>query len=362
MEKKRDSGIELLRILAIFMVIGVHIFLYGKYFDRACEYKGIVASSAHFLKLFFRPAVNLFVIITGYFMVHSSFDLKKSYRRLLPIYGVIFFYSIMGGIFALAVSPASKNNLPDSVIAWKMLFPLTSQQWYFLTDYFLMCLFAPFLNIILQKINKKEYQAFIAITTFIMVVWPTLYSLKPFCDIFSGYGHNVLASGKNVFSFLYIYSLGGYVGLYGIKRERPRLTYLFLAIFFVFLNYALWMYFGKDYDIVGLNYSNPMIVLTTVFILLFFKDLHFYCKAINVLGSTTIGIYAFHESAYMRNFIWRRISFEKVDCSHLGTNIIWILLIMLLIFSVGAVIELVRKQAFLLAGGFFQKIAAKKEN
>ena len=31
MEKKRDSGIEMLRILAMLMVIGVHIFAYGKY-------------------------------------------------------------------------------------------------------------------------------------------------------------------------------------------------------------------------------------------------------------------------------------------------------------------------------------------
>lgn len=29
MKKKRDSGIELLRIFAILMVIGVHIFVYG---------------------------------------------------------------------------------------------------------------------------------------------------------------------------------------------------------------------------------------------------------------------------------------------------------------------------------------------
>lgn len=354
MEKKRDSGIELLRIFAMLMVIGVHIFLYGKYFDRAIEYQGIVASSAYFLKLFFRPAVNIFVIITGYFMVHATFDLKKSYRRLLSIYGVIFFYSILSGIFALVISPSSKNDMPDYVIIWKMLFPLTSQQWYFLTDYFLMCLFAPFINIILQKVSKKEYQVFIALTTFIMVIWPTLYSLKPFCEIFSGYGHNVLASGKNVFSFLYIYALGGYVGLYGRERKRPKFIFLFFAIFCVFLNYAVWMRIGADYDVVGLNYSNPLIVLTTVFSLLFFKDLHFYCRIVNILASTTIGIYAIHESRFMRNFIWQRINFEKMDCSNLGINLFWILFIMLLIFFIGAAIELIRKHVFLAVGKIAQ--------
>lgn len=361
MEKKRDSGIEMLRILAMLMVIGVHIFAYGKYFDRACEYKGIVADSAYFLKLFFRPAVNIFVIITGYFMVHASFNLKKSYGRLLSIYGVIFFYSVITGIIALTISPSSKNDLSDSVIIWKSLFPVSSQQWYFLTDYFFMCLFAPFLNIILQKIEKREYQAFILLTTFIMVIWPTLYSLKPFSQVFSGYGHYVLASGKNVFSFLYIYALGGYVGLYAREKKRPRFIYLFLTVFCVFLNYMAWMSIGADYDIVGMNYTNPLIVLSTVFSLLFFKDMHFYSKIVNVLASTTIGIYAFHESRCMRDFIWQRINFGKMDCSNLWINLFWIILVMLLIFFFGATIELIRKQVFLFVGTVFHKIRAREK-
>lgn len=151
MEKKRDSGIELLRILAMFMVIGVHIFLYGKYFDRACEYHGLVASSAGFMKLFFRPAVNIFVIITGYFMIHGSFDLKKSYRRLLPIYGTIFFYSVAIGIVVLMYRSHFEVDMPDYLIAWKMIFPLSSQQWYFLTDYIFMCLLLLFLILFCKK-------------------------------------------------------------------------------------------------------------------------------------------------------------------------------------------------------------------
>lgn len=87
MKKERDSGIELLRIFAMLMVIGVHAFLYGDYFEEACEYKGAIYKSAHFMKLFFRPAVDTYVIISGYFMVHTAFNLKKSYKRLLSMYG-----------------------------------------------------------------------------------------------------------------------------------------------------------------------------------------------------------------------------------------------------------------------------------
>lgn len=151
----------------------------------------------------------------------------------------------------------------------------------------------------------------IVLTTLIMVIWPTLYSLKPFAEIFSGYGYGVFSSGKNMFSFLYVYMLGGYVGLYGKEKNRPQVIYLIVFFVCVLMNYMIWRYYGADYDNVALNYTNPLIILSTVFSLLFFKDLHFCSRIVNVLASTTIGIYAFHESMYMRDFIWKRINFEK---------------------------------------------------
>lgn len=348
MEKKRDSGIELLRIFAMLMVIGVHTFLYGDYFDHACEYGGLVESSAYFLKLFFRPAVNVFVIITGYFMARSTFDLKRSYKRLLSMYGTIYFYSIVLGILFFVARPYFKTNHADSATLWKMFFPLAAQNWYYLTDYILLCLFAPFLNIVLQRINKKEYQVLLALTTFVMSIWICLSNIEPFSQVVSDYGYEGIVSGKNVFSFLYIYALGGYIGMYVKVRKRPRLIYLAAVLACVVVNFLIWTNFGEilDYDKVAISYANPFVILSAVFLLLFFKDLHFYSRIINVLASTTIGIYAIHEMVFMRNFIWEKFSFEKIDCSNLGMNLVRIIMIMLIIFFGGAVIELIRQQLF----------------
>ena len=82
LKKERDSGIELLRIFAILMVIGVHAFSYGGFFSAAQQIGGHVASTALLMKLATRPAVNIFVMITGFFMVHVPFDPKKNLRRV----------------------------------------------------------------------------------------------------------------------------------------------------------------------------------------------------------------------------------------------------------------------------------------
>ncbi|MBO5387134.1 MAG: acyltransferase family protein, partial [Lachnospiraceae bacterium] len=80
--KTRDSGIELLRIIAVFMVIGVHLFAYSHYKNQSIEIGGIVESMSFGIRVLFMPCVNIFVIITGYFMVKMKFNLERAYKRV----------------------------------------------------------------------------------------------------------------------------------------------------------------------------------------------------------------------------------------------------------------------------------------
>ena len=241
-----------------------------------------------------------------------------------------------------------------------MLLPLFSQEWYFLTDYILLCLFAPFMNIALQRITKYEYQILLILTSVVMSLWLCLSNLEPFWDVLRDNGHDGLFTGKNVFSFMYIYMIGGYIGLYGKKRKIPQFLYLFGAFFCVIINYFIWTRFDEflTYEDVAMSYANPLVVLTAVFALSFFKDLHFYSRVVNVIASTTIGIYAIHELEYMRDLIWSKFDFSKMDCSDLTVNLIRIVSIMMFVFFAGAIIELARQLLFI---GIGKLIPARKQ-
>ena len=95
MKQERDSGIELLRIFAMLLVIGVHAFSYGGFYAAARDVGGHVASAALLMKLATRAAVNIFVIITGYFMVHTPFDSAKNLRRAGKLYQKMLLYSVV---------------------------------------------------------------------------------------------------------------------------------------------------------------------------------------------------------------------------------------------------------------------------
>ena len=71
MRKEKNMGIELLRIISMFMVIFLHILNFG------INYQGLESFSANwyiswFLEGFCYCAVNIYAMISGYVMLNSS--------------------------------------------------------------------------------------------------------------------------------------------------------------------------------------------------------------------------------------------------------------------------------------------------
>ena len=366
MKKERDSGIELLRIFAMFLVIGVHALNYGDFFDMARDAGGSSGSSALLIKIAARSAVNIFVVISGYFMIHSAFNLKKSYRRAWDTYIKIFFYSVVLSVIFIALGSEyciyGKSVMPVGKIILRGLFPISCQQWYFLTDYFLLCLLAPFLNLGVEKLTQNHYAVLLFVLTFIFSIWMTLYYIEPFRYWFIIYGYNDIPGGKNVFSFVYLYLVGGFIGKFQKKREKPNFLYLLFAAMSVVLNYFLYTRLDKSvgYRDTAMNYTNPLVILFAVFLLLFFKDLHFKSKIINLFASTTIGVYAVHEFPFVRNIVWDIFDFKKIGDSGMLLNTLRLVGVILAVFFCGAVVDLLRQQLFKLAGCLKSRIKKKK--
>ena len=366
MKKQRDSGIELLRIFAILAVIGVHALSHGHDYAVAKELGGAVHSSTLLLRVAFRAAVNIFIVITGYFMVHGSFDLRKTIARCRSLWVKMLFYSLVITAVFLCLGPdywyLNGKFIPLSKGIVTAFLPASSQAWYFLTDYLILCLLAPFVNVVLQKISQKQYLFLLVFLTLFMSVWMTLMHVKPFSVAFDTYGYENTVGGKNAFHFLYIYLLGGYIGLYGKRRAKPQFAYLLGAAATVLLNYFLITRLPADlkYASVAYHYANPLVVANAVFLLLFFKDLHFKSRLVNLLASTSLGVYAIAQFRYMRTFMWQVLDFRKFDCASPVKNLFWLTVVLLGVFLCFAAIDLLREQLFNLTGKAYHKLRAKK--
>ena len=367
MKKERDSGMELLRIFAILAVIGVDALSHGHYYAVAKDLGGSVHSSALLLRVLFRVAVNVFIIITGYFMVHGRFDLKKTLDRCRSLWVRMLFYSLVITAIFLCLGSSywylNGKFIPLYKGVIRAFLPVTSQPWYFLTDYLILILLSPFINTVVQKITKNQYLFLLVVLTLFMSVWFTLMHVKPFTVAFDTYGYKEMVGGKNAFHFIYIYLLGGYVGLYGKKRERPQFAFLLGAAATVLVNYFLITRLpgSLNYADVAYHYANPFVVANAVFLLLFFKDLHFQSRLVNLLASTSMGVYAIAQFPYMRTFMWKVLDFRSFGVTGLFKGLLLLAAVILGVFFCFAALDLLREQLFRLCGKGFRRLHPKKE-
>ncbi len=369
--KQRDSGIELMRIIAMLMVVGLHALLYGNYLDAISSYDGIIKDSAYFIRITFAPCVNMFVIISGYFMVTSSFDLKKTCKRTFSVYKIIFFYSVVLSVLVLILGPQyyTSNGVTENPvdIIVRMFIPVSSSQWYFFTSYIFMCLLAPFLNIALQKLTKRRYLFLLLVIGFFLSLCLTLACIKPLSDWISIRYHESISEGKSVFWFLYIYAIGGYVRLHVKPQPKPRFRYLLIAAVCATIGCVLYSCANETltYDKVYIDYVNPLIVIFAVCMLLFFRDLHFHSKIVNTIASATIGVYAIHEFKFLREPIWGLFDLKNRDFSNIWKDLFMLAGMTLIVFFGCVLCDIIRQQIFRFAEFCTRKIksgiTAKKQ-
>ena len=104
-------------------------------------------------------------------------------------------------------------------------------------------------------------------------------------------------------------------------------------------------------------FDNPIVLCESACLILFFRDFKFSSSVINLLASTTLGVYAIHEHYFMRKWIWSVLSFKDKS---LFEGFIFIPAVMggcLAVFICCSLTELLRERCFSL---IHKKISAGK--
>lgn len=78
MNTKRNIGLDLLRILAMLMIVMLHYLLYSGALKT--EFGTNTNYIAWIVEAFCIVAVNCYIYITGYFSINSKFNVKKVFK------------------------------------------------------------------------------------------------------------------------------------------------------------------------------------------------------------------------------------------------------------------------------------------
>ena len=324
----RESNFELLRIVAMIMIIAFHILGHGKGLNSTdiTSWNYVVA---HLIKGVSIVGVNVYILISGYFTINSKFKMKK----ILKLYGQMYFYSVVISLvfWGFGLQKITFDGLLECFL------PFTMQTWWFMSLYLVLYILSPFINKFLRALSIKEYKMLLIVLFFIFIVWPTL-SLKLIpIDTSRGY---------SLYNFIYLYSIGAYINLYYKNKKYnkfvPLVVYLLSTVVLITFNIGVSRFLGRDW---GLYYYNSFLVFVScIAIFMFFKELKIKSNFINKLAALSLGVYLIHDHRYVREIIYEALNYSN----YFNTKIFiaYTLFMVVIIFTGSLLLEYIRVLIF----------------
>lgn len=353
MKKIRDSNIELLRVISMFLIVMHHTIIHG-------VYKNIDSYDFLFFKdhifnftlsnIFIaggKVGVAIFILITGYFSINMNF----SFKRILPLVYQTFFYSMLG----LFIGILTHQNLSIKIII-KQFFPIIFSQYWFITCYVIILCLAPFIVLLLKNLDSKMNLYLFSILLAVNIVFPTILP-----------GSFAIVT-NSFFTLLLFFITGYYLNFYknnfnlsiktgSIIVSTSTALYL-LSIFMIeFLSILTKSkIFHHAYRLSNLN--SILVFAFSVGLFIIFKSINIKNRiSINKVATLTLGIYLIHDNFFMRSIIWGDI-FKLYNSLEYASEkfIILILFSSILVFIICMIIEFIRQTVV----NYIKKIRHKK--
>lgn len=290
----RESNFELLRILAMFLIVLHHCNVHGV-FSYLQKNPSVTYINNELVSFFLssggKIGVSLFVLLTGYFCCTKSFNPKK----WLNVYLQTLFFSVLILVSWFFISP----ELASKAIQISVM-PFVNNSYWFITSWLLLYLFSPALNIISQKSSSATIRNYLFLGIALWVVLPAL---------------EINAPGLSYLTyFMYLYLLGAAIKLNHISFSKKKLLWLTLAIFcFVFIMVTKEIFFSNTAVNLWKTTSSytslcsPYTLIISLYIFYVFKDLKIKISFVNWIATSMFGVYLLHDNVLVRPWLWHKM-------------------------------------------------------
>lgn len=321
MKKDRNSSIELLRIISMSMIILLH-FLGGT------GYIGIIAEGTknyyltNILESIAIVGVNIFVLISSYFLINSN---KVKLRKVIDLLFITAFYGL--ACFTVAVifniKPFSRKELIFSVIPF-----LASRRW-FVISYVFLYLISPYLSKLLTSLTKKSYQILLAIMTLFLSVWPTFLP-----------GGLRLDHGYGIITFTYLFTIAGYLKLHANFKLKHNYYYLLIYLVSTILTFIMSLSPLPN----GWDYNSIFNIIGAVSLFLFFYNINIKSKIINKISTHNFGIFLLHSDFMLGDFFYSIM--RRTEMMYTEYFVIYVLTCVVASYIVCLIVDIFRSNLF----------------
>ena len=292
--KARESNIELLRILTMLGVVALHY----NHADVGGAFAAVPTGSLAQVLLYFVEsvaiiAVNLFVLISGYFMCTSQ---KRNPWKIITLLVQVSAFSF--GMYLLRVVLGADTLQIKSLVG--SLVPAN----YFVVLYGALYFVSPYLNLLLQK--KTLTRGLLITMGLLFSVWSTVADLATDLTGITVNGIHTISMqgsqyGYTIVNFTLMYLLGGYLRL---AEPKQLATWKLVVAFFAnALILTLWALSGRllnrPLDNSAWAYSNPLVIINAVLAFVLFRRIPLgEVKWINKLAEAAFTVFLLHQAFF----------------------------------------------------------------
>ena len=276
--RKRDSNIELLRIVSMILVLVTHAAYVST--DPPSQSDISICLGSSFMRAIVESlsevCVNSFVLISGWFGIRSNKN------RLFEFLFQVFFISF----FVYVIMRMSGLTKAMNIYEWIDVLMFKFGSYWFVRSYLILYLFAPVLNSFVEYYKKEQLRYFLLFFFLIQTIYGFYNS--------SGW----FSSGYSPLSFMGLYMLARYMRLYPnifvkFNKYVDIAIYIVLSLITAAISLSLTYYCGRGGTILFL-YSSPLVIVSSIYFFLFFTKMSFQRLFVNWISVSCFAVYLVH--------------------------------------------------------------------
>lgn len=337
--RKRNSSFELLRIVAMIMIVSSHLVLHGltgSHIDVWVEGNLVNKLFVTFFQPGGRLGVALFFMILGYFLNRRQ---KVSGVKKILFQG--YFYGLVQLLIFLMLFIFSQfviENINFKVVLEGALVPFSGSEsnWWFLGTYIILMILVPGINYLINDYNLVNN---VLIFGIVYIIFQTVSS--PFANIAQAIFYYVIGASISKKEFFY-------------KKNRLQLFFIFIFIWLLccFTELVKNLESAEVFLIPHGNYlvkessfveSGLLIPSSAIILFILFSTFELNSNIINKVAKSMFGVYLLSDGGVTRTLSWEKIF--VIDNQYKSAMFPLIVLVdLLVIFGVCIIVDEVRQK------------------
>lgn len=331
----RAYNIDLLKIISMIMVVALHLNLFGGLITSANSSSNYLFKFAvNFYEQISIIAVNVFIIISSWFLSASPSYTLKSKRILRLLVSMFFWFIAMTGVaYALDIRPGYKELLVSV--------PLIGNSYSFIAGYIILFFLSPFLNRLTNQLNHNSHKKLAIILFSVFCLFAPIVA-NQYMKVYNGY---------SFMWFICIYLIVSYMRAHTQWNKKSWKWYLVVFLILTVIGTVARCFCPSSLPIYVAqgHYNDPIIFLSALSCFLLFASFTIKrqgaAKVIQFFVPLSVAVFFIHANMFVEQW-FKTLEFHVFIDESTVRYMVCLPLLALAIYIVCTLCEFVREWLF----------------